>query len=91
VTGHEIGLPPCPVCGSTDAIRIAYGYPSLEMGLAADRGEIALGGCLVGPESPDYECRNCHAPLPWVAPAPTGRSAGGGQGIGLGSQGIGHA
>jgi hypothetical protein len=76
VTGHHIGLPPCPACDSTDAIRIAYGYPSLEMGMAADRGEIALGGCLVGPESPDYECRSCHAPLPSVAPAPVGRSVG---------------
>jgi hypothetical protein len=32
-----------------------------------ERGEVSLGGCLVGPESPDYECRSCGAPLPWVA------------------------
>jgi hypothetical protein len=36
------------------------------MSLAEQRGEIVLGGCLVGPESPDYECRDCHAALPWV-------------------------
>ena len=37
------------------------------MGEAADRGEIRLGGCIVGPESPDYECLGCDAALPWVA------------------------
>ena len=60
-------LPPCPACGSTDAIRIAYGYPTPETFEAADRGEVDLGGCVVGPESPDYECGNCHVPLPWVS------------------------
>ena len=65
-----VHLPPCPACGSTDAVRIEYGYPSFEMGQAADRGEIVLGGCVVGPESPDYECRNCHALLPWVHASP---------------------
>jgi hypothetical protein len=60
-------LPPCPACGSTDAIRIAYGYPSAEMFEAAERGDIRLGGCVIGPESPDFECRNCHAALPWVS------------------------
>jgi hypothetical protein len=60
-------FPPCPRCGSTDAARILYGYPSSEMFEASERGEIILGGCLVGPESPAYECRACRAPLPWVA------------------------
>ena len=46
---------------------IAYGYPSWEMAEAEIRGEVALGGCLVGPESPDFVCRECHAPLPWVS------------------------
>jgi hypothetical protein len=57
---------PCPRCGSTDAVEIAYGYPSVEMAEAEERGAIVLGGCLVGPESPDYECRDCGAVLPWV-------------------------
>ena len=60
-------LRPCPQCGSTDAIRIAYGYPSFEMSEAANRGEIRLGGCVIGPESPDFECLGCGAALPWVA------------------------
>jgi len=59
---------PCPTCGSTDAVRIAYGYPSHQMFEASERGEISLGGCIVGEESPDYECRACGAPLPWIAP-----------------------
>ena len=58
-------LPPCPNCGSTDAVEISYGLPTHEAGEAGQRGEIVLGGCLVGPESPDFECRSCKAPLPW--------------------------
>ena len=60
-------LRPCPRCRSTDAVRIVYGYPSLPLGEAAERGEVVLGGCLWGPESPDYECRSCGSALPWVA------------------------
>jgi hypothetical protein len=57
---------PCPRCGSTDAVEIIYGDPDVELGEAARRGEVVLGGCVIGPESPDYECRTCHEPLPWV-------------------------
>jgi hypothetical protein len=60
-------LPPCPSCGSPDAIRIVYGYPGADMWKAEQRGELRLGGCLVGPESPDFECRGCGMALPWVA------------------------
>jgi len=59
---------PCPICGSTDAVRILYGLPTVEAFEASQQGEFALGGCVIGPESPDYECRGCGAPLPWVAP-----------------------
>ena len=59
--------PRCPHCGSPDAIRIAYGYPSFGMSQAANRGEIRLGGCVIGPESPDFECLGCGAALPWIA------------------------
>jgi hypothetical protein len=34
---------------------------------AEQQGELRLGGCVVWPEAPDYECRDCGAPLPWVA------------------------
>ena len=63
-----LDLPPCPRCGSTDAVEIVYGYPTAETFEAAERGEIVLGGCVIGPEAPDYECRACQAPLPWIFP-----------------------
>ena len=62
-------LPPCPACGAVDAIRIECGYPSREMAEAEERGEIRLGGCVIGPESPDFECRRCGVALPWAAPS----------------------
>jgi hypothetical protein len=58
---------PCPACGSTDAIRIIYGFPDIELSMASLSGDVALGGCMCGPESPDFECRDCGSPLPWVA------------------------
>ena len=58
---------PCPRCGSPDAICIAYGFSGPELWEAAERGEIRLGGCMTGPESPDFECLGCGAALPWVA------------------------
>jgi hypothetical protein len=58
-------FPPCPACGSTDAVRIVYGFPNIDLGKAELRGELVLGGCVVGPESPVYECRRCQTPLPW--------------------------
>ena len=60
-------LPPCPRCGASAALRILYGYPTPEAFEAAERGELAIGGCMIGEESPDYECGACGAPLPWVA------------------------
>jgi len=58
-------FPPCPECESRDAVAIAWGYPSAET-WEAERGEVVIGGCLVGPESPAYECRDCHVPLQWL-------------------------
>jgi hypothetical protein len=40
----------CPQCGSTDAVRIVYGYPTVELFEAEQRGEGSLGGCVVGNE-----------------------------------------
>ncbi len=62
-------LPPCPRCGARDPVPIVYGYPDLELGEAERRGEVILGGCLVGPESPEFECRACGVPLPWTTGA----------------------
>ena len=52
-------LPPCPHCGSPDAVRISYGLPTVEAFEASERGDFVLGGCVIGPESPDYECGSC--------------------------------
>jgi hypothetical protein len=61
-------FPPCRRCGSTDVVEIVYGLPDVELRVAAERGEVVLGGCIVGDELPDYDCRGCGSPLPWVRP-----------------------
>ena len=49
----------CPKCGSNEYIRIAYGKPSAEGLKKAERGEIILGGCCVGPHSKRHACKKC--------------------------------
>jgi len=49
----------CPKCGSAEVLRIAYGLPGPEMGEAAERGEIALGGCVIDERSRQWECATC--------------------------------
>ena len=61
-------FPPCPACGAADPVPIVYGLPGLDLFEAAERGEVVLGGCLVGSESPEFECRGCGLALPWVDP-----------------------
>ena len=45
----------CPVCG-WEFLPIFYGYPTQE---ALEGKDLVIGGCLVGPESPDIGCWNC--------------------------------
>ncbi|HEX6655594.1 MAG TPA: hypothetical protein VF153_05215 [Candidatus Limnocylindria bacterium] len=61
-------FPPCPSCGADDVVEIIYGLPDLELWERKLRGEVVLGGCVVGPESPEFECRNCGVYLPWASP-----------------------
>ena len=49
----------CPRCGSTEWIPILYGLPVGEATEAAERGEIAISGCLYLSDSPNVECRRC--------------------------------
>ena len=63
-----LSLPPCPRCGASSPLRILYGYPTPEAFEAAERGELAIGGCMIGRESPRFVCGACRAQLPWVAP-----------------------
>jgi hypothetical protein len=51
--------PRCPSCGHAEVIPIAYGLPGPEMQAAVERGEIALGGCIVSPENPNWRCTEC--------------------------------
>ena len=48
----------CPKC-CHNAIPIMYGYPSPEMFEAAEAGKIALGGCVIGDNDPDWKCAEC--------------------------------
>jgi hypothetical protein len=36
-----------------------YGYPSALIQDASERGEVILGGCLVGPDNPNWGCKRC--------------------------------
>jgi hypothetical protein len=46
---------PCPRCGSA-SIPIVCGFPAPELFAAADRGEVALGGCCIINEVPTMQC-----------------------------------
>jgi transposase-like protein len=50
----------CPVCGA-EAVPVAYGYATSETAEEADRGEVVLGGCVVGlPDGdPSWACLSC--------------------------------
>lgn len=49
----------CPRCGDLEPVAIVYGLPTFEMFQASERGEFALGGCVMEPTSPDRRCRTC--------------------------------
>jgi hypothetical protein len=51
----------CPACGGR-AIPILYGMPSPHSGMmeAAERGEIAIGGCVIPERPPAFTCPNHH-------------------------------
>jgi rRNA maturation protein Nop10 len=58
----------CPKCGGK-AIPVVYGYPTPETEARAARGEVALGGCMIGSGiEPDWRCTQCgHG---WRIPRP---------------------
>jgi len=50
----------CPRCGvASTLVPIVFGFPSPQTFEAADRGEIAIGGCLVTIEDPTHRCSAC--------------------------------
>ena len=51
---------PCPSCGGPGSIPIVYGYPTIETMQRAQRGEVALGGCIIMPNQPHQTlCARC--------------------------------
>lgn len=56
----------CPRCrAEIQPVPIVYGYPAPEAMREADAGRIRLGGCMIGDESPEFECPACGGPLPF--------------------------
>jgi hypothetical protein len=49
----------CPRCGREDSVPLLWGMPGPEGRRLAERGLVALGGCVVLPEEPAFACRAC--------------------------------
>lgn len=49
----------CPGCKAKEGVNIEYGMPSYEAFEASQRGEIALGGCVIGENDPERRCLKC--------------------------------
>ncbi len=62
----------CPECGSTESVEIVYGYPTRETEERSMRGEVELGGCMVGPDDRDSRCRACGSAWSSAAPEESG-------------------
>lgn len=54
----------CPACHRTVLpVPILWGYPTPDGMEAAERGDVVLGGCLVGDLDPTHVCPTCAARL----------------------------
>ncbi len=49
----------CLQCGSGRVVPIVYGMPGGALIEAAERGEVVLGGCVVGDDDPEWSCLEC--------------------------------
>jgi len=49
----------CPSCGSDEALRIQYGMPPPHVVEESRHGKVALGGCCISDESPEWRCASC--------------------------------
>jgi hypothetical protein len=58
--GMAINYKICPQCGSKNALKIIYGYPSHELFEEAEQGKVMLGGCCISEDSPEFACRDCN-------------------------------
>ena len=53
----------CPHCRSKTGVPVQYGFPTLASVDAAERGEVVLGGCVLGDDDPPRACTSCRAAL----------------------------
>ena len=58
-TREERETPKCPSCGSSKVVPIVYGMPGSELAEACERGEVELGGCVIGDCDPEWHCKRC--------------------------------
>ena len=51
----------CPKCGSKSVAQLLYGMPAFsdQLKKAIDEGRIALGGCCITGDDPQYRCNDC--------------------------------
>ena len=49
----------CPSCGASEVLRIVYGLPDQELAEEARLGKVALGGCVITGEDPEWQCAKC--------------------------------
>ncbi len=49
----------CPVCGEKSGVNIMYGMPTEELWEAAERGEVAIGGCCLEIGGAERQCLKC--------------------------------
>jgi hypothetical protein len=50
----------CSSCGSKNSAKIVYGMPSYELYEEAEQGKVALGGCCIMEDAPQYFCKDCN-------------------------------
>ena len=58
VHGGYVAKLRCALCGTTAHRTVVYGYPSPELLEEARRGEVILGGCVIG-EKVVWFCNDC--------------------------------
>ena len=49
----------CPFCGGK-AVPILYGMPTFDAFQRAERGELAIGGCILSDDAPAWQCAEGH-------------------------------
>jgi hypothetical protein len=49
----------CPRCGREDSVPLVWGLPGLPDMELAERGLVALGGCMLPGDVPAFSCRTC--------------------------------